>query len=190
MEWCHIFILNTVFFAFLQLRDYTIYDKFTEISLIVAHLFIVLFILISILVAYKVIKFYKSHPRLSHSLKKAADLMMDDEEVDPLAATNVFLSSKKKIDMSNLEYPKINNENVFPFKCIYKYDLFALLHPNVVYLRAILISLIISFAPTTPFQMGLAIPLNVLSLLYFCKYRPFAFSFRGYHIKNYMAIYH
>jgi len=29
MEWCHIFILNTVFFAFLQLRDYTIYDTFT-----------------------------------------------------------------------------------------------------------------------------------------------------------------
>jgi hypothetical protein len=137
-----------------------------------------------------VLKFYKNNASLAASLRKAAHLMMDDEEVDPLASTNVFNSSSKKIDITNLEYPKINNNNIFPFKCVYRYNKLSLLHPNVVYLRAILLSMIISFAPDSSIQMGLAIPLNILTLFYFCKYRPFAFKFRGFRIKNYIAIYH
>ena len=38
-------------------------------------------------------------------------------------------------------------------------------------------------------QMAVAIPLNVLALLYFSKARPYSFKERKYRIKNYIAIY-
>jgi hypothetical protein len=59
LEWVGMFMLNTVFFAFLQLRDYNIYNDFTQASLILAHVFIVFFIIICILVAYRVLSFYQ-----------------------------------------------------------------------------------------------------------------------------------
>lgn len=93
--------------------------------------------------------------------------------------------------MRNMFYPKINNENIFPFKCIYKYNILALLCPNVIYLRAIILSAIIALANTsTSLQMGLCIPLNVLVLMYFSKARPYSFKFKHYRIKNYFAIFH
>ena len=59
MEWVGTFMLNIVFFAFLQLRDYNIYDDFTQASLILAHVFILLFFILCILVAYRVVSFYQ-----------------------------------------------------------------------------------------------------------------------------------
>lgn len=38
--------------------------------------------------------------------------------------------------------------------------------------------------------MSLCLALNFLTLLYFCKARPYTFKFRRYRIKNYIAIYH
>lgn len=38
--------------------------------------------------------------------------------------------------------------------------------------------------------MGLAIPLNILTLLYFSRARPYTFKFKKYRIKNYIVIYH
>jgi hypothetical protein len=84
--------MNTVFFAFLQLRDYNIYDTFAQVSLILAHAFIAFFIIVSILVAYRVLSFYQEYPVLSESLKKAADLILQDNEADNLVSTNIFLS--------------------------------------------------------------------------------------------------
>lgn len=54
-----LFITNTVFFAFLQLRDYSIYDTFAQVGLVLAHFFILFFVVLSIMVAYKVISFQK-----------------------------------------------------------------------------------------------------------------------------------
>jgi hypothetical protein len=59
LEWVGMFMLNTVFFAFLQLRDYNIYDDFTQASLILAHVFIFFFFIVCILVAYRVLSFYQ-----------------------------------------------------------------------------------------------------------------------------------
>jgi hypothetical protein len=88
-------------------------------------------------------------------------------------------------------YPKINNENIFPFKCIYRYNNFSLLCPNVNILRAILLSAFIALPKADPIlQMALCLALNALTLLYFCKARPYTFKFRRYRIKNYIAIYH
>lgn len=96
----------------------------------------------------------------------------------------------KKIDLRNLYYPKINNENVFPFKNIYRFRIAPLLSPFVTYLRAILISIIISFCPLTVIQMSLCIPLNILCLMYFSRIRPYSFKFMNKRIRNYTAIYH
>lgn len=92
LEWVGMFLINTVFFAFLQLRDYNIYDTFTQVSLILAHLFIIFFAVICALVAYRVLSFYKEYPSLSENLKKAADIILNDEEADNLVSTNIFLS--------------------------------------------------------------------------------------------------
>lgn len=56
------FITNTVFFAFLQLRDYVIYDTFTQVSLILAHIFIIAFVIVIILLTYRVLSFNREHP--------------------------------------------------------------------------------------------------------------------------------
>lgn len=101
--------MNTVFFAFLQLRDYKIYDDMTQVSLIMAHIVIVLFAIAIILITYRILSFYKEYPTLSENMKKAADIILQDDEADQLVSTNVFLSEKKKIDMRNVHYPKINN---------------------------------------------------------------------------------
>jgi hypothetical protein len=67
----------------------------------------------------------------------------------------------------------------------------ALFCPNVLYLRVILLSMFIALAKTkVQVQMGLAIPLNVLTLLYFSRARPYSFKFQRYRIKNYVVIYH
>lgn len=88
-------------------------------------------------------------------------------------------------------YPKINNENIFPFRCIYKYNALSTLCLNVTYLRAIILSAIISLSKSDAvLQMALAIPLNVLTLMYFSKAKPFTFKFKHLRIKNYFAIYH
>jgi hypothetical protein len=93
--------------------------------------------------------------------------------------------------MRNMYYPKINNENIFPFKCIYRYNVLSLLCSNVLYLRAIVLSAIIALAKkSAQLQMGLCIPLNILVLLYFCKARPYTFKFNHFRIKNYFAIFH
>lgn len=92
LEWVAIFMVNTMFFACLQLRDYNMYDTFHQVSLILAHVFIAFFVVISILVAYKVLIFYKNHPILSENLKKASELILRDEEADQLISTNIFLS--------------------------------------------------------------------------------------------------
>ena len=185
------FITNTVFFAFLQLRDYNIYDTFTNVSLVLAHFMILFFVVLSIMVAYKVISFHRDHPQMSENIKKASDLILRDEEYEQNVSTNIFLSEKKKIDLRDLYYPQINNKNIFPYRCVYKYSFLALMCPNVLYLRVILLSMFIAVAKdSVQLQMGLAIPLNVLTLLYFIRARPYSFKFRKYRIKNYLVIYH
>jgi hypothetical protein len=86
------FMVNTVFFAFLQLRDYNIYEDFTQVSLILAHAFILFFAIIFVLVLYRILSFYQEYPVLSSNLKKAADIILQDDEADHLVSTNVFLS--------------------------------------------------------------------------------------------------
>ena len=191
LEWVGLFITNTVFFAFLQLRDYNIYDNFTQVSLILAHFVIIFFVVLSILIAYRIISFHREHPTMSENIKKATDLILQDDEYDRNISTNIFLSEKKKIDLRDLYYPQVNNQNIFPFRCVYKFSFLALMCPNVLYLRVILLSMFIAVAKTSvQVQMGLAIPLNVLTLMYFCRARPYTFKFRKYRIKNYLVIYH
>jgi hypothetical protein len=66
------FITNTIFFAFLQLRDYNLYDSFAQAGLILAHAFIAIFLIICLLIAYRVVIFHKEHPTMSENIKKAS----------------------------------------------------------------------------------------------------------------------
>lgn len=191
LEWVNLFLLNILLFAFLQLRDYKIYDSFTQVSLILAHVSIFFFALVIIFVTYRVVAFYRQYPSLSENIKKAADIILQDDEAEHQVSTNVYLTEKKKIDLRNLFYPKINNHNIFPFKCIYRYNILSLFCPSVFYLRGFLLASFIALAnKNTMLQMGLCIPLNVLVLLYFCKARPYSFKFKRFRVKNYFAIYH
>jgi hypothetical protein len=72
LEWVFMFITSMVFFAFLQLRDYNLYDSFAQAGLIFAHLFILLFVVIAVLVAYRVVAFHREHPQMSENIKKAS----------------------------------------------------------------------------------------------------------------------
>ena len=96
----------------------------------------------------------------------------------------------KKIDLRNILYPKINNENMLPFRVIYKFGFLPLACLIFTYIRAIVLSMIIVFgSSSTLIQMGLAIPLNTLFLLYIIKSRPYSFKFKKKRFRNYIAIF-
>jgi hypothetical protein len=181
--------VNMIFMAILQMRDYNMYDDFTMASIALAHIILFVCLVVIGFTVFKVAKFFSDYPKLSENLKKASDIIMQDEEFKLLNSANIFLFERKKIDLRNLMYPKVNNENILPFKCIYQFNFFALFAPAVTLLRVVLLSLIISFGPNTVIQMALAIPLNVLALMYFAKARPYSFKERKYRIKNYLAIF-
>jgi Mn2+/Fe2+ NRAMP family transporter len=105
-------------------------------------------------------------------------------------SSNIFLFEKKKIDLRNLMYPKVNNENILPFRCSYRFNLLALFTPVVTLLRLTFISAILIFCADTVLQMSLCLPVNVITLLYFIKAKPYSFKQKNYRIKNYIAIYH
>lgn len=46
---------------------------------------------------------------MSDKIKKASELILQDDEADQLVSTNVFLSEKKKIDLRDIYYPQVNN---------------------------------------------------------------------------------
>lgn len=87
-------------------------------------------------------------------------------------------------------YPKINNENILPFKSVYKFNMMALFAPVVMLLRVLLLGIVFNFVNGTVAQMAVVIPVNFLALLYYARARPYSFKFRKYKIKNYIAIYH
>lgn len=66
----------------------------------------------------------------------------------------------------------------------------SLLSSNVIYLRGFILSGIIALSSSTVVQMSLALPLNLLSLYYFSKSRPYTLQLKGYKVKNYLVIYH
>jgi hypothetical protein len=171
-----IMYVNTFFMVTLQMRDYTLYDDFSTASIVVAHILGAFCIIAIGLLIYKVIKFFNEYPNLSENLKKATDIIMQDEDFKLLNSSNIFMFEKKKIDLRNLMYPKVNNENILPFRCTYRFNFFALFSPIVTLLRLTLLSFIIALAPNTILQMSLAIPLNILALFYFSKARPYSFK--------------
>lgn len=105
-------------------------------------------------------------------------------------SSNIFLFEKKKIDLRNLMYPKVNNENILPFRCNYRFNLIALMTPVVTFMRLTILSIILVFVKDPVLQLALAISLNFLVLLYYCRARPYSFKLKGYRIKNYLTIYH
>ncbi len=100
---------NIILMAFLQMNDYNLYDSFSTASLVFSHLFIAASLTVIGLVIYKLISFFNEYPKLSENLKKASDIIMKDDEFKLLNSGNIFLFERKKIDLRNLMYPKINN---------------------------------------------------------------------------------
>ena len=96
----------------------------------------------------------------------------------------------KKIDLRNIMYPKINNENILPFRIIYRFGFLPLACLIFTYIRAIVICIIIAFAKdSTLLALGLCIPLNVLFLLYLSRARPYSFKYKKRRFRNYLAIF-
>lgn len=174
----------------MQMRDYTKYDTFYIVSIIVAHIFLFLIAICFVYLSSRVITFFREYPKLSYNLKKATDLLLQESEYQKLNSTNIFLFEMKKIDLRNLYYPKINNENILPFRNIYRFSFIPLYCIHVTYLRATILSVILVFGTSTLMQMAMCIPLNVATLLYFIRARPFSFKYKKRRIRNYIAIYH
>ena len=102
----------------------------------------------------------------------------------------MFLFDMKKIDLRDLLYPKINNGNILPFKCVYTFNLLSLLCPSVFYLRGLLISIVLVAAQDSAIlQLSLLIVVNVPVAFYLIKARPYRFKYRRLRIRNYIAIF-
>ena len=70
--------LNTVFFSFLQMRDYNLYDTFSEVSVVFAHITLFFVLLLFIYLIYRVISFFRESPKLSENIKKASNLILKE----------------------------------------------------------------------------------------------------------------
>ena len=172
------------------MRDYQNYDSFYLAGIIISDILLVALLLVTIFISYKVISFFLEHKKLSSNLKKATDIILQEKDYHKLNSANIFLFEMKKIDLRNIFYPKINNENIFPFRVHFRFNFLALMCLPVTYLRGLIISLIIALAySSTMLQMSLCIPINILSLLYFIKSRPYSFKFHKRRIRNYIAIF-
>ena len=172
------------------MRDYNLYDTFSEVSVIFAHITLFFVVILYIYLIYRIISFFRESPKLSANIKKASDIILSESEYHKLNSANIFLFEMKKIDLRNIMYPKINNENILPMRNIYRFGFLSLACLIFTYLRAIIISIIIVFAyQNTILQMSLCIPLNVLCLYYFSKARPYSFKFKKRRLRNYLVIF-
>lgn len=138
----------------------------------------------------RVVNFFRQYPKLSTNIAKATDMILQENEYHQLHSQNMFLFDMKKIDLRDLVYPKINNINILPFKCIYAFNLLSLLCPSVLYLRGFLIALVLVAAQDSAIlQLSLMIVLNVAVAFYIIKARPYRFKYRRLRIRNYIVIF-
>lgn len=102
----------------------------------------------------------------------------------------MFLFDMKKIDLRDLLYPKVNNINILPFKCVYGFSFLSLLCPSVMYLRGLFVAIVLVAAQGSPIvQIGLLIVVNVAVAMYVIKARPYRFKWRRMRVRNYLAIF-
>ena len=57
--------MNTIFFIFMQMKDYNNYDAFSMGSIVMADITLVVFVGILVYIAYKVIGFFREYPKLA-----------------------------------------------------------------------------------------------------------------------------
>ena len=69
---------STVFFSILQMRDYTMYDTFAEVSVVLAHIFLFFIVMLVVYMVYRILSFYYEYPKLSENIKKANHLILQE----------------------------------------------------------------------------------------------------------------
>lgn len=136
--------LPVVFYFILNFKEYAYISNGIGIaSAVVSWLSFVVFVGVTVLCTMRVVNFFKQYPKLSVNISKAADMILQENEYHLLHSQNMFLFDMKKIDLRNLLYPKINNVNILPFKCVYAFNLLSLLCPSVFYLRGLFIAIVL-----------------------------------------------
>lgn len=83
--------LNTIFFIFMQMKDYNQYDTYTLASIVIAHIILVLIAIFFVFLVYRVISLFRENPKLSENLKKATELILQENEYHKLNSSNIFL---------------------------------------------------------------------------------------------------
>lgn len=183
--------LPVVFYFILNFKEYAYISNGIGIaSAVVSWLSFVVFVGVTVLCTMRVVNFFKQYPKLSVNISKAADMILQENEYHLLHSQNMFLFDMKKIDLRNLLYPKINNVNILPFKCVYAFNLLSLLCPSVFYLRGLFIAIVLVAAQDSAIlQLSLMIVVNLPVTLYLIKARPYRFKYRRLRIRNYIAIF-
>ena len=62
----------------MQMRDYNQYDSFSQASVIISHILLVIIGLFFVYLVYRVISFFREYPKLSENLKKATDILLQE----------------------------------------------------------------------------------------------------------------
>ena len=62
----------------MQMRDYNQYDSFSQASIIISHILLVIIGLFFVYLVYRVISFFREYPKLSENLKKATDILLQE----------------------------------------------------------------------------------------------------------------
>jgi Ca2+/Na+ antiporter len=189
MYFCNILFIPILLYAILNVKDYNIYNQSCIYSIILSWIAFMILISFYVIAFVRLVIFFKSYPKLSDSLIKATDIIQKDSS-DKNTEQNIFMFDKKKIDLSDLQYPKINGANILAFKNIYVFDLLSLFCQCVFFFRGLLLIIIFIAAYNSPLiQIGLAMGINALVLFYIIRSRPYTFKYRGYRVRNYLAIF-
>jgi hypothetical protein len=186
----NLFYTPLLFYFVLNMRDYTAGTAHSIASIAFSWVFFAVFILIFVMSTVKVIAFFRNYPKLSGNIAKATDLILQENEYHLMHSQNMFLFDMKKIDLRDLLYPKVNNVNILPFKCVYAFKFISLLCPSVLYLRALLLAVILVAAQGEPIiQTSLLIVVNIAVALFMIKARPYRFKWHRLRIRNYLCIF-
>lgn len=185
----YILFLPTMFFAFFQMRDYTIYWPVVGFSIFCSLVYLIIMLLIMTWLMYKTIIFGKKYPVTLEALSKSYNIIKEAPSKFMETEENKFTLDKNEIDLRKLEEPRINGKRILPMQIETHFESAALAAPFINYLFKLLVSIfmVASFSNPTA-QLLLLIALYLLYMGYLIRVKPYIYKKNNYFLKSWLLI--
>lgn len=179
----------TIFFAFMQMRDYTVVYPVVGFSIFISLVYLLLFLAALCWFMYKVISFAKKYPVTMEALAKAYNLIKTSPPQMMELEENKFNLDENEIDIRNLSEPRINGKHILPFQIETHMELAALAAPFIGYIYKLVIAVFIVASFDNPLaQLLLVLAIELCRLGYFIRVKPYIYKKNKYMLRNWLSI--